>query len=317
MAIKSKLGIGSVVAAALAAGLVLAIGLVLGPLASAREHVITAGALFGVSFGWALLWAASIRWTGQPQRWALVPAGYFALAGAALLLFAPSSGTLDLLGWTWAPVVLALTVWMFAAARRSLQNRSRAWAVYPTLGLYAAAAIGAGYQSMREFESAQNQGGPGALIDVGGHKLYLSCTGSGSPTVVLEPGLGETSAGWDLIVPQISQDTRVCVYDRAGRGGSEPASTARDGDATATELHTLLARANVPGPYVLAGHSTGGQYVLIFAAKYPEEVAGVVLLDAQPSEAFTRLPDYPAFYGTFRRVSAAFPLLARLGVARR
>ena len=316
MIAKSKLGIGSVVVASLGVGFVVAIGLVVGPLAGAKEHVITAGALFGVALGWAILWAASIRWTEQAQRWALLPAEYFGLAGAALLLFAPSSGVLDILGLIWAPVLLSLTAWMFGAARRSLRSRSRAWVLYPTLGVYALSALGAGYQSLREYQSAQSHIGPGAFVDVGDHKLHLLCIGSGAPTVVLESGLGETSEAWDRIATQLSQDTRVCVYDRAGRGASERTSIAPDGNATATDLHTLLTRAGVPGPYVLAGHSSGGQYVLIYAATYPNEVAGVVLLDAQPSEAFTGLPDYPAFYRLFRRASAALPLLARLGVAR-
>ncbi|MFL6295900.1 MAG: alpha/beta fold hydrolase, partial [Actinomycetes bacterium] len=99
---------------------------------------------------------------------------------------------------------------------------------------------------------------PGQLIDVGGHRLHLSCTGSGTPTVVLEPGRGELSSNLGWIAPAVAQNTRVCVYDRAGRGWSEPASTAQDGAQIATDLHTLLGRGHVPGPYVLAGHSFGG-----------------------------------------------------------
>ena len=82
------------------------------------------------------------------------------------------------------------------------------------------------------------------------------------------------------IAPAVARDTRVCVYDRAGRGWSEPADTPQDGTQIATDLHTLLQRANVPGPYVLAGHSFGGLYVLTYAARYPDEVAGMVLVDS-------------------------------------
>lgn len=131
---------------------------------------------------------------------------------------------------------------------------------------------------------------------------------------VLESGLGETSAYWAWIAPTVAQDTRVCVYDRAGWGRSDEAASPQDGVGVATDLHTLLA--HVPGPFVLVGHSSGAQYVRIFAGRYPSEVAGMVLLDPQPAEALTRLPAFPGFYRVFRRVSATFPPLARLGVAR-
>jgi pimeloyl-ACP methyl ester carboxylesterase len=87
--------------------------------------------------------------------------------------------------------------------------------------------------------------------------------------------------GW--VAPAVADQTRVCVYDRAGRGGSEPADNIQDGARIATDLHTLLHRAGVPGPYVLAGHSFGGLYVRIFAAHYPDEVAGLALLDSTAS----------------------------------
>jgi pimeloyl-ACP methyl ester carboxylesterase len=86
--------------------------------------------------------------------------------------------------------------------------------------------------------------------------------------------------------------------------------------AVATDLRALLDRAHVPGPFVLVGHSSGAEYVRIFAGRYPEQVAGMVLLDGQPAEAFEGLPAYPAFYNGFRRISALLPTLARLGVGR-
>jgi pimeloyl-ACP methyl ester carboxylesterase len=121
-------------------------------------------------------------------------------------------------------------------------------------------------------------------------------------------------AGW--IAPAVAQVTRVCVYDRAGYGWSEAAVGPRDGIAVTTDLHTLLAQAQEKGSYILAGHSTGGAYVRVFAARYPEEVAGLVLLDAQPNEAFTRLPDYPAFYAVFNPVTKLLPYLAQVGIGR-
>jgi len=106
------------------------------------------------------------------------------------------------------------------------------------------------------------------------------------------------------------------VYDRAGRGWSDPAPVPQDGVAVATDLHFLLERARLPGPFVLVGHSSGAQYVRIFAGRYPEQVAGVVLLDGQPAEAFEGLPSYPNFYSWFHRIFAVLPTLARLGVGR-
>ena len=120
----------------------------------------------------------------------------------------------------------------------------------------------------------------GQLIDVGGHRLHLNCTGSGSPTVVLQPGGGDFSSVMAWIAPAVAADTRVCVYDRAGRGWSEPADSPQDATQIATDLHTLLQRGNVPGPYVLAGHSFGGLYVLTHADRYPDDVAGMVLIDS-------------------------------------
>jgi pimeloyl-ACP methyl ester carboxylesterase len=158
---------------------------------------------------------------------------------------------------------------------------------------------------------------PGQLIDVGGYKLHISCTGSGTPAVVLEAGLGEPSpmmAGW--IAPAVATSTKVCVYDRAGRGWSEPAPAPQDGLATVAALHTLLARAHVGGPYVLVGHSTGGVYMQIFAATYPGQVAGMVLLDSQPPDAFAHLPGFPGFYTSFRKATGLAPSLARFGLLR-
>jgi pimeloyl-ACP methyl ester carboxylesterase len=157
---------------------------------------------------------------------------------------------------------------------------------------------------------------PGRLIDVGGHKLHIDCTGTGSPTVVLEPGLGEASTAMAWIAPHVATTTRVCVYDRAGRGWSETAADPQDGIKVATDLHTLLERAGEPGPYVLAGHSAGGIYVLNFAARYPGQVAGVVLLDSMHPEQYTRIGSWPGFYEMYRRASGVLPSLARLGLGR-
>jgi pimeloyl-ACP methyl ester carboxylesterase len=157
---------------------------------------------------------------------------------------------------------------------------------------------------------------PGQLVDIGGHPLHQQCTGTGSPTVVLEPGAGAMSSDLGWITPAVARNTRVCVYDRAGRGWSESADTVQDGTQIATDLHTLLRRGHVPGPYVLAGHSFGGLYVLAFANRYPDEVAGLVLVDSTASSEPAR-PAVPLGTGdSLGRIPVLSSLTAHVGVAR-
>jgi pimeloyl-ACP methyl ester carboxylesterase len=151
--------------------------------------------------------------------------------------------------------------------------------------------------------------------DVGGHRLHLNCTGTGSPTVVLENGLNEISPLWSAVTAQIAKTTRVCAYDRAGQGWSDDIAHAQDGLAVATDLHTLLARAGEHGPYVLAGHSVGGTLAMTYAARYPAQVAGMVLLDSSSPHQFTDQPDFAGTYAMMRRLLPVLPTLARLGVA--
>lgn len=308
--------IGRIVVGCLVGGLVVALGLVLGPVAGAQEHVITGTVLLAFAASWGLLAALSIRRARQPQRWAAMPAGFMGLAGAGLLAFAPSGSVIDALGWVWAPLLLMLLARTVVGVHRDLHSRTRSWVVFPLLGFYALGAVGGGYQTIRESLDRRMYPAPGQLVDVGGHRLHLNCVGSGTPAVILESGLGETGDYWGWISAAIARDTKVCVYDRAGRGWSDPASAPQDGVDLARDLHVLLDRGGVPPPFVLVGHSSGAQYVRIFAGRYPEQVAGMVLLDGQPAEALESLPAFPAFYSRFRRVSAVLPSLARLGAAR-
>ena len=303
--------IGRIVALTMLAGLLLTVFAVVGPFAGAAEHVITASLLGSFAIGWALLAHLTVRWTNQPQRWAFVPALVMAVAAATVLIAAPTGNEL---GWVWPPVVLALVVWMIVRARRDLHSRTRVLDPVPGVRGAGAVGIGGAYETYRE--STDHFPMAGRLIDVGGHKLHIDCTGTGSPTVVLEPGLGEPSTAMAWIAPDVAATTRVCVYDRAGRGWSESAGRPQDGVEVATDLHTLLERAGEHGPFVLAGHSAGGIYVLNFAHLYPEQVAGVVLLDSMHPEQYTKIASWPAFYEMFRRASAVCPSLSRLGVGR-
>jgi pimeloyl-ACP methyl ester carboxylesterase len=299
----------------MATGLVAALLLVFAPFIPPEESAITGAVLCGFALGWAMLAVLSVRFTDQPQRWAAAPALVMGLGGLLLLVF--GSSVQGLLNWLWPPLMLALAIWMLVRAHR-LRSRSGRWPLTLVIGLLALASIGGGFETVREAADAKGPV-PGRLIDVGGHRLYLSCTGSGSPTVVLEPGGGAMSSDLGLITPAVARDTRVCVYDRAGRGWSETADTTQDGTQIATDLHTLLQRGNVPGPYVLAGHSFGGLYVLTYAARYPDEVAGMVLVDSTaPASAAKQVAEPPdqGSYDVVGRVSALLSTPGRLGLGR-
>ena len=304
--------IGWIVAGSLLVGAAAALVAVLVVAAGAAEHVLTGAALLGSALGWALLAALSARLTDQPQRWALVPAAVLGTSGLALLLLAPGPAVMAGLGWGWPPLLLVLAGFMAVRAHRSLRSWTRGWLVYPVCAVIALAAAGGAVGTVRR-AAAPDMPAAGQLYDVGGRGLYLECTGTGSPTVVLHSGAGEHTPSWAWIAPAVAQDTRVCRYDRAGVGWSDPAPHPQDAVDLAEDLHTLLAAADVPGPYVLAGHSVGGVYDLVFADRYPAHVAGVVLVDSS-SPAQLSLPGYAGEYELYRRVSALYPSLARLGL---
>ena len=126
---------------------------------------------------------------------------------------------------------------------------------------------------------------PGRLIDVGGYRLHLNCSGSGSPIVVLAAGAGDYSVDWALVQPRMASETRVCSYDRAGEAWSDPGPMPRTMAQEAYELHALLDRGEERAPYVLVGHSFAGLTMRIFAQRYPADVAGLVLVDATSEDA--------------------------------
>jgi len=307
--------IGRIVAGSLVVGLLTAIILVAIPFAGAPENVISGAVLVAFGLGWALLAILSTVRTDQPQRWAALPAGAFVVAGFTLIAW-PGSVKVVALEWLWPPVLVVLVVWMAIGARQQLRSRARAWLLYPVFGMLALSAVGAEYENAQEVRDRALYPAPGRLVDVGGRRLHLNCVGSGTPTVVLFPGAGDLSSVMTWIASGVSRSSRVCSWDRAGRGWSDDAAGPQDGVALSTDLHELLERAQVSGPFVLAGHSFGGLSALNYAARYPDEVAGMVLLDGTSTEMFTRLRSYPIVYEVYRRVSALFPSLARLGVGR-
>jgi pimeloyl-ACP methyl ester carboxylesterase len=131
---------------------------------------------------------------------------------------------------------------------------------------------------------------PGKLYEVNGSPMHLYCTGAGSPTVVLEAGLGNYWLHWQRVQPELAKTTRVCSYDRAGLGWSDPQAGPRDATHIAAQLHSLLQQAGEAGPLVLAGASAGGLYIREFTAAYPPEVVGLVFVDATNPEQFQAMP---------------------------
>lgn len=305
-----------IVAGSLIAGVLAAVLLATASIIPATESSMVGAVLSGLALGWAMLAVLSLKFTDQPQKWAVVPASIMGLGGLLLLVF--GSPMREALAWAWPPAVLSAAVWIFLQARRQLRSRIGRMMLYPVIALLALASLGSGYETVRAVVDAGASPVQGQLVDVGGHRLYLNCTGSGSPTVVLEPGAGLMSSDLALVAPHVAAATRVCVYDRAGKGWSEPAATPQDGAQVATDLHTLLQRGNVPGPYVLAGHSFGGLYALTFAARYPHDTAGLVLVDStapaskQESVQATR----PGSETTMNRLSALVAGASRLGLGR-
>ena len=177
------------------------------------------------------------------------------------------------------------------------------------------AVAGALYQFVGTRLDAHRYPPLGKLVDVGGHHLHLYCTGEGSPTVVLEAMGNGWSLYWSQVQPAVARFTRICSYDRAGYGWSEPGPLPRTGQRLATELHTLLTNAGVTGPYILVGHSLGGFIVRLYRSQHPADVVGMVLVDAGHEDQLQH-EEFRTFFETGQRQLPAFRLTAALGVPR-
>jgi len=158
---------------------------------------------------------------------------------------------------------------------------------------------------------------PGRMVDVGGPRLHLRASGAEGPAVILEAGIAASCLNWTSIQAELSRSMRVWSYDRAGLGWSDPAGSPRTVSHAVEDLHALIAAAGIPAPFVLAGHSFGGLLARCYAVRYPDQVAGLVLLDPlsasewlQPSEAQWKILKRGA------RLSRRGALLTRLGVVR-
>jgi pimeloyl-ACP methyl ester carboxylesterase len=174
-------------------------------------------------------------------------------------------------------------------------------------GLMLAIAVpGVTYQRLATRREIRATAAPGRLVDIGGHRLHLWCTGEGAPAVILDAGLGGTTAGWGFVQPDVARFTQVCSYDRAGMGYSDPGPSPRTARRIARELAELLARSGIAGPVVLVGESIAGFNVRVFASDHPERAAGLVLVDASHEDDAHEVPGMARFV----------PLLSTIGVFR-
>lgn len=144
---------------------------------------------------------------------------------------------------------------------------------------------------------------PGMMINLGMHRMYIDCRGFGQPTVLIDVGLADASVNWLPVMASVQHETRICLYDRAGYGWSDPGPGERTTAQITYELHALLELANVPPPYVLVGHSFGGFTARYFATKYPDETVGVVLVESSHPDQVQRLAELDKLPDEKRRIT--------------
>ena len=181
---------------------------------------------------------------------------------------------------------------MVKAISRSAPARTwvRRFLLVAVILLLILAAAGFLYENISEVRDRRFHPIQGQLVDVGGRKMHIDCTGDGSPTVILDSGLGDSYLSWSKVQPQIAKITHVCSYDRAGLGFSESSPEPRTSKVIAEQLHSLLQAAKIPPPYVIVGHSMGGYDVRIYTSMYRHEIVGMVLVDASHPDQENRFP---------------------------
>ena len=206
-----------------------------------------------------------------------------------------------------------------AEVPQSSRNKRRSFRWLGRVVVLVTALILAGtiYELVAEAADIQAYPPLGQMVDVGGYRLHINCIGTGSPTVVIDAGLGGWSLTWNSVQEEVAKTTRICTYDRAGMGYSEASPLPRTAQQFAIELHTLLERANISGPYVLVGHSLGGLTVRIFVHDYPTEVAGVVLIESMNPRQMGQPQTEIAPQASYQPSAFSLPFfLGRIGLVR-
>jgi pimeloyl-ACP methyl ester carboxylesterase len=201
------------------------------------------------------------------------------------------------------------------------RGRVRSWLKRVLLGLIAAVAgisgIGAIYQAIAVRADQRTYLPPGQFVDVNGRRIHMLVLGheTNRPTVLLEAGIATFSSNWAWVQEELAASTRVVTYDRAGLGWSDPAPEPQDAQQSAMDLHAALEAADIQGPYVVAGHSYGGLVVRAFTDLYPDEVVGMVLVDASHPDQWAAVPAAKGgrMVAVGNRVTG---FLARLGIVR-
>ena len=186
------------------------------------------------------------------------------------------------------------------------------------IGLVALVLLGVTYQTIATEIDRRNYSPRGQLYTINGHQMHIVCKGQGSPTVILQAGGAAESLWWYRVQNQMAEHTRVCAYDRPGMGWSEPTTQPRDALTLVGELHTLLKEAGVPGPYVMAGHSWGAVLTRVYAAQYPQEIAGIALVDSAIllPKHFANQSEFEAWKSSFAGLNVIFGAMTRLGLPR-
>jgi pimeloyl-ACP methyl ester carboxylesterase len=185
------------------------------------------------------------------------------------------------------------------------------------IGLIVSLTAGWIYENIAEARDRRFNAMPGKLVQLDGRRMHIDCTGVGSPAVILDSGLGDSYVSWHKVQPEIAKLTTTCSYDRAGLGYSDASNQPRTSKEIATELHTLLRSAGVTPPYVLVGHSMGGFDVRLYASTYPEQVAGMVLVDSSHPDQDNRLPaELRSMQGSWQREAQFLAYTMPFGVPR-
>ena len=267
-----------VVAGSLAVGFAAAVALAAAPMVPATESALTGAVLCGFALGWAALAGLSARLTRQPQRWAAAPA--VVLGGSGIALLALGSSAHPAIDWVWPPVLLGLALWMAVHVRRDLAGSARAGCSTRSSEPWASPRSAAPTRPSGRRRDA-------STLDAGPAGRRRRAPPAPELHRYRQPHRGRRGRRRrDGRQPRLGHPGRRPATRRsasttvpAGAGARTP-TLPRTPSAISTDLHTLLQRAGVPGPYVIAGHSFGGLYALTFAAKHPDEVAGLVLIDS-------------------------------------